>query len=350
MREFYQKYGVFVLVALVFYFTFLIIKPYILLVISAAIISYMFYPLKKRLKKKIKNNNLIAIIMTLIVTLIIIVPSIYIISTLIGEIPTAIKDISTFIDKTTSDKIEAFVERVNDQLGFEFDLKDILKDVSNDIVKRLKNALVIIPGKFFNFLMTLFFLFYFFRDGRMIVKEMFEYLPLGKKNKLIMVREFKKITSAVIYGQILTSLVQAIIATTVYLILGVSAPFFWGVLTFFVSFIPMLGTTIAYFPLGMSMIVGGVISSNSMMIIKGIILLGVGFGLISTVDNFLMPYIISDKVKIHPAIIIVGVLGGLTVFGFIGIVLGPLILASFITIFNIYEMRQEMLEKAEESQ
>src|SRR4030067_1668199 len=134
---------------------------------------------------------------------------------------------------------------------------------------------------------------------------------------------------ATIYGGIVVAIVQGLLGGLIFWILGLSSPILWGTAMAFLSFIPVGGTALIWAPTSLVFIIQG-------NFLKGIILLLFGALVISMVDNFLRPKLISSKTKIHPLLLFFSVLGGIQAFGMIGLVAGPLIATLCITLIEIY--------------
>jgi len=120
-------------------------------------------------------------------------------------------------------------------------------------------------------------------------------------------------------------------------IFGIKSPLVWGIIMVIACMIPFVGAPVVWFPLGVFKVIIGLNSGNNYETIMGIGLLAYGFIIVSSIDNLIRPKIIGDRARIHPTIILLGILGGLAIFGFIGIVVGPLILSLFLTFAEIYK-------------
>jgi predicted PurR-regulated permease PerM len=346
MKEVYHKYGSIILVILVLFLSYLIVKPFILPIISAAVIAYVFHPVHNFILRKLKRKNISALVMCLLVFLIVIIPFTYMLNSLLNELPAVYGFVSSALQNS---KIlhDLIYEKVAADFGINLDIGQILQSLLGTAVEYIETLLTSVPRKIISTSIAAFFLFFFFKDGYEILNKITQYLPFNKIDSLIIIRELKKMADAVLYGQLITALVQAILASLAYFILGVNAPLFWGLVTFIFAIIPMIGPSITYIPLSLSMVISSFETAATFGVVKGIILLLYGLLIISSVDNIIKPLLISDKVRMHPALVLVGVLGGLGVFGIIGIILGPLILVLLITIFNIYEMKEQLTEHIE---
>ena len=180
-----------------------------------------------------------------------------------------------------------------------------------------------------------FVMFYLFQGRRRSFDRFRELIPLAPNLKDKLIEEIKSVTWAVVYGQVMTALVQGTLGGVGFFIFGVPNPILWGFTMIILSFLPVVGTSIIWVPAGILLILSG-------ETFRGIGLLLWGGILVMNVDNFLKPRLISGRSNIHPVTVLLGVLGGLKLFGFIGLVAGPLILALLIALIRFYE--EEYLE------
>ena len=140
----------------------------------------------------------------------------------------------------------------------------------------------------------------------------------------------RTVTQAVLYGQVLTAVIQGALGGLGLLICGVPNPLFWGAIMMITAFVPLLGTPLIWVPAAVGLILDGQTT-------RGIVLLIYGATIVMNIDNFLRPRLVSGRSKVHPVLILIGVLGGLRVFGFIGMLVGPLILAVLVALIKFYE-------------
>ena len=151
---------------------------------------------------------------------------------------------------------------------------------------------------------------------------------------------FKKLNDmayAVIYGSIIIAVIQGTLGGIGFLIFGLSSPLLCGIVMIFASLIPYVGSSIIWFPAALIIIFDGYLNMETTLIIKGILLMLYGIFVVGTVDNILKPKIIGDRSGLHPVLVLLGVVGGLTLLGFVGIIIGPIILAMLATFIKIYE-------------
>jgi predicted PurR-regulated permease PerM len=169
-------------------------------------------------------------------------------------------------------------------------------------------------------------------------------LPMSKAHSEKMIKQFNDIISATIYGAIVIAIIQGILAGIGYFIFGVSSPLVFGLLTLISAFIPFVGAALVWFPVSVSMFVSGfLVGDNAVMMKAGGLFLFCAL-VVSTIDNFLRPKLVGEKAKVHPLVILLGVFGGLAFFGFVGIIIGPLILTLFMASLKIYQQEKEYFQ------
>jgi len=303
MEKSHSKYlflGIFILIAIL---SFLVIKPFITSILLSIVLAYLFYPIYKILIKKF-NETFSAILILIIVILLFIVPMFFIIENLVRE------SIDVY-DIVKNSSFGPFLDNTID---------NSLKYITIEAQSLIKS----IPKFLINIFITLFLFYYFIKEGNNIIKSVKNLLPLEKKHKEIVVNEFKRVTSAVVYGLILIGLVVGILAGIGFYIFKVPNPMLWGLIVIIVSMLPGIGTSIIWIPASIIKLAQGDYFNG-----VGLFLFGLIF--ISGFEMFFKPKLISYKSDIHPGLIVLGVFGGIALLGFIGIFFGPLILITFIT-------------------
>jgi predicted PurR-regulated permease PerM len=175
----------------------------------------------------------------------------------------------------------------------------------------------------------IFCLFFFYMDGAYLSKIALHIIPIRKEYLTALVGKFKEITRNLFLGYIMVGLVQAVLAYIVFTIFQVRGALVFAGLVLICSFIPMFGAGLIWFPLGMIRILGGNIAG-------GIVFLIVSGIFISTLDNFLRPLFLQRRIQLHPLFVFVSILGGVTAFGFNGLVLGPMLVILFLTVLDLF--------------
>ncbi|MGB7573683.1 MAG: AI-2E family transporter, partial [Thermodesulfobacteriota bacterium] len=282
-----------------------------------------------------------ALIMTLLVLVVIVLPLTLLMASLASDVVNLYHQVEEMIK---TGQLQAYFERVKEipilksvlaRVGKQVDLDPLpllLKNVNqistfifNQTTILLKGFSTFVAGFFF----TLLSLYYLFKDGSHLFGRLKEIIPLPSRERDLLIRRFKDMIYATIYGGILIAMIQGVLGGLSFWILGLPSPIFWGTAMGLLSFIPIGGTALIWVPAAIILLIEGAV-------LKGFILLGLGVFVISMVDNLLRPFFISTRTNIHPLLLFFAVLGGVQAFGLIGLFAGPLIATLFLTLIEIY--------------
>ncbi len=179
------------------------------------------------------------------------------------------------------------------------------------------------------FVLVLYLLFFFLKDGRSIVSRTIERMPLGRGRERALVDRFAQVSRATIKATLIIGVAQGTIGGLIFWIFGIRAAVFWGVVMMVVSIIPALGSGLVWGP-------AAIIFFASGEIWKGIGLMLAGALIIGLVDNVLRPILVGNDTRVPDYMILMSTLGGLVTFGLSGFVIGPLIAALFLTLWDMF--------------
>ena len=193
-----------------------------------------------------------------------------------------------------------------------------------------------VPKFFLNLIIMFITLFFFLRDGKKFVDKFSDYLNIHKKKYATITARLKQVIHAIVYGYGLVALIQGALGALGFFIFGVSSPIFWGIIMAIMSFIPFFGTGAIWVPASLYLLIKGWTTGSSVMMYKAGGLFLYSLLLVGSIDNMIRPFIVGDKANIHPAIIILGIFGGIALFGSIGILVGPLVLSLTAIIIETY--------------
>jgi len=338
-----HKYIFIIVLFLLAYLSYLLIKPYLITIITAFIITLIFYPVYKLILKGVKKKTIASLLTILIIFLILIVPSIFITQKLANDTYDLYKSFQGSVDNDGifSEGCEGilcdFIEPIENSLSVlkkEETLTNLGK-VAKDYSLRYGKGVFFVIGDFvIKFFIFLLILYYLFIDGVNLVEYIKKVLPMDKSYQNELIEKAKNTLYAVLYGNFLTGIIQAILAVILYYILGVPSPLFFGLITFIGAI--TIGTWIAWGPVAIWMIIQGILTSTNSLVIKGIVLIVIGVAVISTLDNLVRPYLIKRMTDTNVVVILLGLLGGIKLFGLIGVFIGPVILALFLVSVRIY--------------
>lgn len=189
-------------------------------------------------------------------------------------------------------------------------------------------------------ILTLYVLFFFLRDGHRMVHGMVRALPLDDDQEWMLIRKFAAVSRATIGGALVVSAIQGALGGITFWILGISAPIFWGVVMTFLSFLPAVGASLVWGPAAIILALTG-------SPIRAVILVAIGALLIGLVDNVLRPILVGRYTQMPDFLILISTLGGLAVLGLSGIVIGPVIAAFFLAVWEMFAQEHAVAETAE---
>ena len=215
-------------------------------------------------------------------------------------------------------------------------IKDALNEISLVLLQKIDEFVFTIGEKILLAFVTLFVMFYLFKDGKKIMYSIKEALPLKRRYKNEISEKFNNTIYATMYGIVLTAIIQGSVAAVGFWFFHVRSPFLWGIVMVILAMIPLVGPAFIWLP-------AAIIKLSTGSTADGIGLLLYGIFIVSTIDNIIRPKIIGSRSKVHPVLVLLGVLGGLKLFGIIGIIIGPLILSILAVFFDIY-MSEEFEE------
>ncbi|WP_346317030.1 AI-2E family transporter [Chitinophaga sp. YIM B06452] len=225
------------------------------------------------------------------------------------------------------------LEKINEQLhqntGFELMTDARLQKIQEYIT----NVLPGFVGATFNTLTAVaimyFILYFMLVNAREMEEALYEYIPLKDENVELLGAEVKNMVVSNAIGIPLIALIQGVVSLIGYLIFGVPEPVFWFVVTSFTAMLPIIGAAAVYLPMGLYMLSIG-------QTWQGIAVLAYGFGVVGSSDNIFRMLLARKIGDVHPLITIFGVIIGISLFGFIGLIFGPLLISLFIVLLKIY--------------
>lgn len=329
-----------------------ILSPFLPDFIWALIISMTFYPVYARVFRLLgQRANLSALVLTGVVLIVLILPGFFILMNLTQEAKSLYETFtSTPMDQKTQWLIEKYralqLQDLLERWGVEPEhaenvLRDSitqgLRNVSKVMVDKVSNLLKNFAVFTLHILFLIVAIFFFFRDGARYARFLIQLLPLESHHQELVVSTFSRTVSAVMRGMFVTALVQGILAGAGFAVAGLPVPILLGLLTFITSFIPFLGAASVW------------VSASVWLFVNGQLLWAVGLALygvliISSSDNIIKPLLIGEGTKLPVFMLFFTILGGLKLYGFLGIFLGPIILSLGMAFLSIY--RTVYLEKS----
>ncbi len=334
MEEIYLKkimttVVLFVLIVLAFF----LLKPILLSIIVGVILAFIFNPLYYRIHSKLKSKNLSAILICILLAVIIIIPFWFLTPIFIDQsvkiyIASQQMDFVTPLQKIFPSLFSS--EAFSKELGSI--IYSFVTRVTNSLTNTFSNLILNFPTLFLQFLVVFFTFFFVLRDKDHVTSYVRSLLPFPRDVEKKLFEYSRDITSSVIYGQVIIGILQGIVAGIGFLLFGVPNALFLTLIAALAGIFPIIGTAIVWAPVAVYLLVGG----NTVPAIGVTV-----FGLVSSgLDTFLRPIIVSQKTQMNSSVILIGMIGGLFLFGILGFILGPLILAYLLILLELYRHKK----------
>jgi predicted PurR-regulated permease PerM len=331
--------------AIALYLCWLMVKPFAAVLAWATVLVIVFYPVHQRLVRKTQRPALSALISCALVILTILVPVVLVTIAVVREFSGAAQSLQSslavFLDPNSplTGRPLQWLNRFVDveQLRSQEQLLAWLKNMSGSLAGRtlgfLGGAIGIIVQMFF----VVFTMYYLFRDGDRIFGAIRDALPLDKEQAEGILERTRDVVGASVYGLFSIAIIQGVLGGLAFWVLGLPSAIIWCVVMIFLSLIPMLGAFIVWVPAAIYLFATG-------HYLKGIFLVLWGTLVIGMIDNFLRPKLVGGRTKLHELLIFFAVLGGLQVFGVLGIVLGPVVLAITLALVDVFRAADRATE------
>ncbi|MEK6860022.1 MAG: AI-2E family transporter [Nanoarchaeota archaeon] len=320
----------YILVAGLFILAAIIIYPIIYSIIYGVLLAYLFFPLYKWLSKRVKNEFLSALFVC--IGLLIIIAAAVIL--LFGAVFNQAVNLYLFLQKLD---LVAFIRGALPGFIVSSGISEnIISAVNNQVstlianyLKTFTEMIANLPIIIINLAVVIFTFFFALKEGEKVIDYFKSMSPLKKETEEKFFKQFKDITSSVVIGQIFIGIIQGLIAGIGYFIFGVPNATLLTFITIIMALIPVIGAWIVWIPVDIYLFASGKTGAAIGLLIYGI-------AVVSWIDNVIRTIIVSRRTKINIWIVLIGMLGGLFVFGFLGLIIGPLILAYVLLVIEVY--------------
>jgi len=330
------------------------ISVFLVPMLLAAVFTTLFYPLYEGLLKLFRNRRGLSSLVCCIILLMGLLVPIYFVADLvsqeaIGLYQTTQQKIREIVEKGDSGllgkvKSSRWVQRLNlHEVNWQSALQDVIGTagglLATVINKTSKGTFQILANVF----ITLFIMFYFFMDGEALIARLRYLSPLQNVYEDAIVSRFVAISRATIRGTLLIGLAQGGVGALTLWIFGAGSPVLWGVVMVILSIIPMVGAWLVMYPAALIQLIMG-------NIWQGVTIFLITVLVISNIDNVLRPRLVGQGAGMHDLMIFFSTLGGISMFGAMGFIVGPVIAALFLAILDIYSMEfKSQLDLAQSS-
>ncbi len=331
------SYGV---LLLLIYFVFRIYEPFLAALGWAAILVIFFYPMHHRLLRRFSANKA-AVFSTLVVTFLLIVPAILVTTLFIREafsVSSGMEHTLLVKQAPMLAKIWAWLAQHVPGLDPNADVLEMLaqgvEKQAGFLAERLGTILRNIAAFIFDLFVMIFAMFYFFRDADQIIHGVRSILPFDAEHRETLMTQTRNLISASVTTSLILAAIQGAIGGVGFVLVKLPAPLFWGVAMAFFSLVPVVGSGLIFVPAALWL---GVTGHWGLAILLLVICAGVS----AIVDNVLRPLLLGGRTELSGLVIFISVVGGVGLFGMLGLVLGPVLVATAAGVLAVYMERPE---------
>jgi len=327
---------------------FLLIKPYANSIVMAFILSLLCLPFHHKIDERLKNKpNTAAVLTCILLTVIIVIPLGFMISAIIEQAGLLTKSTYEWINQGKAEVllehpyVQKFITMVNQIYPFEEINTKMILDQAGGTISKLGSGVLNFSAKLVgnvtqvltSFILMLFVLFFLLRDHEMLIDKMRHVIPLSRTQEDKLLNEIESVAKSAMLGSFVTALVQGVAGGFAMWLVGFPG-LFWGMMIGFASFIPMVGTALIWLPAAIYLLL-----TNEWQ--WGLFLIGWGVVVIGSIDNFVRPLVMQGNSGMNTLLIFFSLIGGLQVFGLLGLIYGPLIFGLALALFSLYEIEFE---------
>lgn len=327
------------------------IWPFVPALLWAATFSILLYPFYKRLLDRKWSESMAALATTAIPTLLFVIP-LLVLGTIAGVqvfgyisslVPSGQSGGEPAILATVAGDLDRILHPILAQFGAAVDVKQLILDNQTNIARNLTGPLTFGVKSFGTAILTvvisLLTTYFMLKDSHHMKEPVLDLVPLPREETLGILDKMAKTVRSVFNAVVVVAFIQGAIAGAAYAITGVKGWLVWMLVTTVFCMIPLLGAPVIFIPIGVSLLLQG-------MIWQGIVVLVVGFGVVSQIDNVLKPLFISGGTNIHPMAVFFALLGGVLVLGPVGLMAGPLLLTLVLAFVDIVRAKRRLEESA----
>lgn len=316
-----------------------LIQPFLTTVFWAAVLAIIFYGFYEKIKKWVKGrSSLAAFLTTILILFFVIIPM-----TLLG-IALFQQGMDIFTDVQSGDLdptvivgyVEERLPKISEALA-DFgvtpdDLRNRLSNAAIEVSSFIANRALTVGGSIINifveFTLMLYLLFFFFKDGRALMRTIIDTIPMGNVRERALFQRFAQVSRATLKGTLVVAIVQGSIGGVLFAVLGIPAALLWGVAMTLLALLPVGGSAIVWFPAAIILFAQGEVGKAMALLIVGSLIIGL-------IDNLLRPILVGRDTEMPDYLVLLSTLGGITYFGLSGFVVGPTVAALFITVWEM---------------
>jgi predicted PurR-regulated permease PerM len=338
-RDYISKTTLLCLVVIISALFLTMIHQFLMAIFMAGLFSAMVSPLYHRLTAKLGGRETLASILTVLgIVLLVLTPLTMLITLVVTQAISVGQSVTPWVQGFIKEPstLSALLEKIpyyEEILPY----RDIIIQKAGEMVGTVSTFLIDSLSSFtkvtieaiFSTIIMLYVMFYFLSMGAVLLKKILYFLPMDDNNEQKLLNRFTSVARATIKGTLIIGVMQGAICGIAFAIAGIHGPVFWGSVMAIMSIIPAFGTAIIWLPALIILALTGHFA--------GVAILAVLCGAVAgNLDNVLRPRLVGKDTEMHDLFVLFATLGGISMFGLLGIILGPIVAALFITIWEIY--------------
>lgn len=331
--------------------------PFISIIILAAVLTGIFVPLYRFLNTKGRVRPTLASLVTCaLIFCILFVPIVFFVGILSKEaFELYLMAKNAVITNQIRSLMEGSVilERVNSVLAnFNFqitgeELNKYISEIARFVGLFLYNQARSIASNtltfVINFFLMLLVIYYLLIDGERLISFIVDLSPLPTEQDRMLIKKFKEMAGAILIGNGLGGLIQGTLGGLVFSFFGLTSPFLWGVIMGLLAFLPIIGIGVVFIPAAIFLFLKGHVGTSIFFVVFYVVLSG-------SVEYLFKPKLVGQRVKMHTLLVFFSIIGGLKLFGILGIIYGPLVVTAFLTLTDIYHTNYQIMIESLETQ
>ena len=311
------------------YVCYLLAVPFLPALAWGSALAIVAHPMHAWLERKLPRPGLAAGISVILVAIALIGPAIFVVSQLVGQLAANAQELQErFV--AAAQQYE-FLQPIAAQLGKQEipqEAQDAVRTVASNVPGYLTGTLWAAAQLLF----TLFILFYFFRDRGVLLGRLKSLLPLTSDEADRTFQRIEDTIFATLYGSVVVAMVQGAMGGLIFWMLALPAPLLWAAIMGLLAVIPTLGTFVVWGPAALYLAVNGEPGKAAVLVAWGCVAIGL-------IDNFLYPMLVGKRLRLHPLLVFIALVGGIATFGMAGIVLGPVALSVTDALIEVWKRR-----------
>jgi len=319
----------------VFYLCYLLVLPFVPALTWAVAVAIVANPLHDWVQRRFRSRSIVAALVVVIITASVLVPATFVAQHVTNDAAASAEKLKSELQDgqwreiiERNDLAASVARWVEDEVDIRAQIESLTEDILSGARKLISRSVYLATG----LLITLFLLFYFFRDKEKILAALHRAIPLSPRETDRLFQKVQDTIHAIVYGTVLVALVQGALGGLMFWVLGLPSPLLWGTVMALLAILPVLGAALIWVPAAIFLLVDGSWE-------KALILTAWGGIVVAFIDNLLYPVFVKGRLRLHTVPVFISIIGGLVAFGGAGVVLGPVVLAIAVALTDVWRQR-----------